>query len=846
MNDKIDAFPLDPEHNSDQDGDGIPDLLDPDDDNDGVPDRTDTFPYDPTESQDTDSDGIGNNSDDDDDNDGYPDVIEIAAGTDPLDKEDFPEDLDGDGLSDLEEAILGTDPENPDTDGDGVDDKEDPFPLDPKYTKDTDGDGIPDEIDPDDDNDGTPDSEDAFPEDETEQIDTDGDQIGDNKDTDDDNDGYSDQDELLAGSDPKDANDNPLDTDGDGLSDFIEELKGTDPNNEDTDGDGIIDGEDEFPLNAEFTSDNDDDGIPDEVDVYGDNDSDDLGDVPDIDDDNDGISDVSENVFVTYYQFHNISIGIGKFAFGEFIKATPTNRPKTDPNSDRNVGKWKVRKKVIGGADANKVKIVGGEPAAKGEQKYFSPYASRRNTSSEGDLVFINVPDPKNPDDANKDGVYEVEIAYVNVTAGDPNVPIPKAEEFIEVNPTSNKIFNLDTEITPIKEVSPDRISSDTDADGIINSRDPDDDGDHIYSVFEGSYVEGALERNISDNNSLDTDGDGFADFLDPDDDGDGIFSLFEGTDPDGDFNPRDATDSDGDGTPDYLDDDDDGDGIKSIDESADLDLDGSPSDALDFDKDGIADYLDTDDDNDGIPTKQEISSGSAFVKDTDRDGIADHHDLDDDGDGVPSEDEITTPGEDFALDTDNDGILDHLDTDDDGDGLITINEDLNGNGDPRDDDEDFDGKPNYLESIYLDSDNDGVVDQFDSEDDNPYNDQDGDGFPNLDEKIAGTDPLIPNSFPQGFSNPALRASIEIVNFFSPNGDGKNDTWQVREIERYLDNQVWIYSRTGRELFNAKFYNNDWNGSLDGKQLPAGSYYYRIDLDGNSSVDFEGWLYLTR
>ena len=181
-----------------------------------------------------------------------------------------------------------------------------------------------------------------------------------------------------------------------------------------------------------------------------------------------------------------------------------------------------------------------------------------------------------------------------------------------------------------------------------------------------------------------------------------------------------------------------------------------------------------------------------------------------------------------------------------DRDGLLTIDEDLNGNGDPRDDDEDFDGKPNYLESTYLDSDNDGVADQLDSEDDNPYNDQDGDGFPNLDEKIAGTDPLIPNSFPQGFSNPELRASIEIVNFFSPNGDGKNDTWQVREIERYLDNQVWIYSRTGREIFNAKFYNNNWDGSFDGKQLPAGSYYYRIDLDGNSTVDFEGWLYLTR
>ncbi|MDA7765645.1 hypothetical protein N8931_07230, partial [Flavobacteriaceae bacterium] len=218
VNDKIDAFPLDPEHNSDQDGDGIPDFLDPDDDNDGVPDRTDVFPYDPTESQDTDSDGIGNNADDDDDNDGYPDLVEIEAGTDPLNKDDFPEDLDGDGLSDIEEIELGTDPENPDTDGDGINDYEDDFPLDVRYSVDSDKDGIPDEIDPDDDNDGVFDELDAFPLDEKEQLDTDGDGIGDNKDLDDDGDGYSDIDEILQGTDPKNPNESPLDSDNDGVS----------------------------------------------------------------------------------------------------------------------------------------------------------------------------------------------------------------------------------------------------------------------------------------------------------------------------------------------------------------------------------------------------------------------------------------------------------------------------------------------------------------------------------------------------------------------------------------------------------------------------------------------------
>jgi len=54
----------------DFDGDGSPDEIDPDDDNDGVFDGSDAFPLDSTESEDTDGDGIGNSQDTDDDNDG--------------------------------------------------------------------------------------------------------------------------------------------------------------------------------------------------------------------------------------------------------------------------------------------------------------------------------------------------------------------------------------------------------------------------------------------------------------------------------------------------------------------------------------------------------------------------------------------------------------------------------------------------------------------------------------------------------------------------------------------------------------------------------------------------------
>jgi gliding motility-associated-like protein len=833
VNDKIDAFPLDPEHNSDQDLDGIPDLLDPDDDNDGVLDLFDVFPFDPLETADTDQDGIGNNADPDDDNDGFEDVIELAAGTDPLDEEDFPQDSDGDGLSDVEETVLGTDPNNPDTDGDGVGDLEDPFPLNPEYSKDTDNDGIPDAIDPDDDNDGVPDGEDAFPEDQKEQFDTDGDGIGDNADMDDDNDGYSDRDESLQGSDPKDPNSTPLDSDNDGVSDSLEVLQGTDPNNPDTDGDGVIDGEDEFPLNAEFSSDNDDDGIPDSVDVYGDHDSDGISDVPDIDDDNDGVYDFNEDEFVTIYQPYRFVLTRSSGLKGQVSLSKPTQ--------DKNVGKWKIRKKISGGADRSKFTVKGGEPASNGTSKSMKTWRYK-NQNSEGYLAFITPPDPNNPDDANGDGIYEVEVAYINTTYGDTTLPIPDNSGEIIVKENTENVLELNTIETPLSSSNAVLIVSDTDGDGIINSLDPDDDGDHIYSRYENENPDnnGLIE------NGFDLDGDGFANYLDPDDDNDGIFTEFESPDPDGDFNPIDALDSNSDGLKNYLNPDDDGDLIPTIDEDSDPNGNGNPEDALDFDGDGLPDYLDPDDDGDGIPTISEVKPGPTILIDTDRDGTPDYHDLDDDNDGVPSllETNITATG--FSLDTDGDGVYDHVDTDDDGDGLLTIQEDLNGNGDPTDDDTDFDGIPNYLESRILDSDDDGVVDELDSDNQDPYNDQDGDYFPNMDEKIAGTNPLDPTSYPQNFSNPQLKATIDIVTFFSPNGDGKNDTWQVREIDRYLNNQVWIYTRTGQEIFSAKPYGNNWNGIFEGTDLPEGSYYYRIDLDGNSTIDFEGWLYLTR
>jgi hypothetical protein len=64
--------------NEDFDQDGIPNVYDLDDDQDGVTDINDAFPFDPDETRDTDRDGKGDNADNDDDNDGFTDNWDFA------------------------------------------------------------------------------------------------------------------------------------------------------------------------------------------------------------------------------------------------------------------------------------------------------------------------------------------------------------------------------------------------------------------------------------------------------------------------------------------------------------------------------------------------------------------------------------------------------------------------------------------------------------------------------------------------------------------------------------------------------------------------------------------------
>jgi gliding motility-associated-like protein len=72
--------------------------------------------------------------------------------------------------------------------------------------------------------------------------------------------------------------------------------------------------------------------------------------------------------------------------------------------------------------------------------------------------------------------------------------------------------------------------------------------------------------------------------------------------------------------------------------------------------------------------------------------------------------------------------------------------------------------------------------------------------------------------------------SYIVPNAFTPNGDSINDTWHIQFLDSYQQCTIGIYNRIGQKVFYANGYGTPWDGTFHGSALPAGVYYYVIDL----------------
>ncbi len=86
-----------------------------------------------------------------------------------------------------------------------------------------------------------------------------------------------------------------------------------------------------------------------------------------------------------------------------------------------------------------------------------------------------------------------------------------------------------------------------------------------------------------------------------------------------------------------------------------------------------------------------------------------------------------------------------------------------------------------------------------------------------------------------------------IPNYFTPNGDADNETFFVDCLENnFPENTILIFNRWGDEVYSAEPYNNDWDGKRDGDDLPAGTYFYLLNLTPDGENSRQGYITIVK
>ncbi len=75
---------------------------------------------------------------------------------------------------------------------------------------------------------------------------------------------------------------------------------------------------------------------------------------------------------------------------------------------------------------------------------------------------------------------------------------------------------------------------------------------------------------------------------------------------------------------------------------------------------------------------------------------------------------------------------------------------------------------------------------------------------------------------------------LTIYEIITPNGDGRNDTWRLRNAVLYPDAEIFVYSRWGKLVYHSRNAGEEWDGTYNGKLLPNDSYHYVIHLNDGS------------
>jgi len=77
---------------------------------------------------------------------------------------------------------------------------------------------------------------------------------------------------------------------------------------------------------------------------------------------------------------------------------------------------------------------------------------------------------------------------------------------------------------------------------------------------------------------------------------------------------------------------------------------------------------------------------------------------------------------------------------------------------------------------------------------------------------------------------------LDYPRFFTPNNDGFNDTWKIKNLDTLPKSTISIFDRYGKLLKQLNATSNGWNGTYTGKVLPADDYWFSIIFEDGKII----------
>lgn len=118
--------------------------------------------------------------------------------------------------------------------------------------------------------------------------------------------------------------------------------------------------------------------------------------------------------------------------------------------------------------------------------------------------------------------------------------------------------------------------------------------------------------------------------------------------------------------------------------------------------------------------------------------------------------------------------------------------------------------------------------------DDGPFQDS------NVFDNVASGVHTITVRDKNGCGSTTIRALVvNYPKFFTPNNDGYNDTWNIKDLSGQSTAKIIIYDRYGKIMTQIKPTNAGWDGTYNGRQMPSDDYWFSVTYTDEKQITQE-------